>query len=156
MKFAVLAALSAQLAAAQTECTLTVALYTDDKCTEAPDGNEAEMKTTGGCDKFDPLRDIWFADPVKMGEEGAKNMLAGTGGLFPGAVKHACSGTEVVTKYFSDEKCETEMASLKKTTKWGDCYGYTADGKTQYITIAGASALKAAAAAVMALAATQF
>ena len=156
MKFAVLAALSAQLAAAQTECTLTIALYTDDKCTDAPDGNEAELKTTGGCDKFDALRDVWFADPVKMGEEGAKNLLAGTGGLFPEAVKHACSGTEVVTQYFSDAKCETEMAALKKTTKWGDCYGYTADGKTQYLSIAGASALKAAAAAAMALAATQF
>ena len=108
-----------------------------------------------------------------MGEEGAKKIASGNGGLFPEAVKHYCRGTGILTRYYADAKCETEMTALFGEIKWGDCFDFTADGKTQYITItsdkalygvytandttiASASTLKAAVAAAMALAATQF
>ena len=59
-------------------------------------------------------------------------------------------------KFFTDTECKTEATALAKTTVWGSCMKIVAGDTTMYLKLTGAQALQAAAAAVLAMAASQF
>ena len=151
MKIAVLIALAAPLASAQTACEVTGKAFTDDKCTTEPEKKEGDdkgddpVKFTGGCEKFDNAKHIGFTNLAKI------DMLK-----LPKGAKATCDGTQITTQFYTDDKCETENADLKKTMKWGDCNTLEILGVKTYFSVSGAMAMKAAAASVLALAASQF
>ena len=160
MKIAVLIALAAPLASAQTACEVTGKAFTDDKCTTEPekkedaeskdgddkgDDDKDSIKFTGGCEKFDNAKHLGFTNLAKI------DMLK-----MPSHAKATCDGTQITTQFYTDDKCETENADLKKTMKWGDCNTLEILGVKTYFSVSGAMAMKAAAASVLALAASQF
>ena len=154
MKIAVLVALAAPLASAQTACDVKMKSFTDDQCTTERKDDKGEegadkfsMNFTGGCEKFDIEKHTLYSNMAKMSYTN-----------LPTNFKTTCDGTQITTQFYNDDKCETENADLKKTMKWGDC-NFVEVGRDKvknYFSVAGAIAMKAAAASVLALAASQF
>ena len=103
------------------------------------------MNFTGGCEKFDFEKHMVYSNFAK---------LSGTYQLTN--LKATCDGTQITTQFYTDDKCETENADIKKTMKWGACNTLEAGGVSYYFSMSGAIAMKAAAASVLALAASQF
>ena len=166
MKFAVFVALTAPLVAGQTACEVDMEVFTDDKCTtemEKPeggddkkgddkkgddkkgDGDKKEEPTfTGACEKYQ----LWHSSFSNLAKIDLKKP--------PAYTKATCDGTQITAQFFDDEKCETEQADLKNTIKWGECTTLEVLGVKKYMSFSGAYAMKAAAASVIALAASQF
>lgn len=48
------------------KCDLKIAVFTDDKCHDAPDDNEGIFNTNEACMPFNQTRDIWFFDLNKL------------------------------------------------------------------------------------------
>ena len=140
MKYAAIAAL---LAVAKAEdpaptpapaCTVKVAVFTDEACTTAKDGDNTAVTTE-------------WNDKVKS------DACTAAGDEF---VKNTCDGTGLTVAMFTDDACATAKKDgetvVSTTTAWGAC---TKAGEV-YLQLTGAKALMAGVAATLAIVGAQF
>ena len=141
MKYAAIAALLAVAKAedpapapAAPACTVKVAVFTDEACATAKEGDNAALATE-------------WNDKVKS------DACTAAGDEF---VKNTCDGTGLTTATFTDDACtaakKVDDKAVASTTAWGAC---TKAGEV-YIQVTGAKALMVGVAATLAIVGAQF
>lgn len=133
MKYIAIAALIGYTDAAKiTGCTIVKGdLFTDKECATAADPAAAT------------------ADEIKLVQTGASSL----DDACATKTKGVCDATGVGQKTYTDDDCKTEATEQKGFTEWGKCVAF--DG-TKFVKWSDASFLKAGAAAVLAMVATQY
>ena len=151
MRFTQTAALAAFIACASAAdaaptCTIgKVEAFTDDKCTKVPTDKEV-LKTVATLTKT--MKEAKFAPKCEADGSEFK--------------KATCTAAGMGLKYYKDDKCATELsatttpkvtdAQTKAFTAWGTCI----KSGTLFIKVSDAAYIKAAAVAVVAVAASLY
>ena len=146
-------------------CEYGMHVFKDDMCMDKPDDGMM-MQKVGGCLPFDMVRDTLFLNSEELAK---RAMETGSPDIFPKSVMHRCND-DFNVEFYSDEDCKDEMAEYDG--RWNTCLDFEADGQKTYYMLtheggsggrmdkgmygSGAMAMKAATAAIMAIAATQF
>ena len=134
MKYAVIAALAAAtVSGAACPATLQGGEYKDDKCTQ-------------------PVEDMKFAKPTEK-ELATYDGECKTDDTLGTSLKAGCTDEAITVETWTKKACEGK-ADGTKTIKLNECF--KPDGMDTYVKLTGATAIKAAAFAVAAFAASQF